>query len=454
MLLVEKKVFIISIFILGLFCWPEALVLAADFGLSSTKKTYEVGETFSVKVYVASPGQSSNAASGVVNYSADRLQVTSLSKTGSVINMWVQEPAYFNSDGQVNFEGLVLNPGFSGSAGTVLTINFKARTVGSTKITFANGSILANDGEGTNILKKLGQLSLTIVPATIKKEVTPSPQAKPPVLNKIATSTLDTTPPEQLAIIEIEATSPKKARFSFSASDSLSGVDSYQFSIDDLVVGRLPYGANVYETPEETPGLHRLKIIVSDRAGNQTEETINFEISKESFFGFSLPFADNSGVLIVAMIASFVVFLFLIFFLLLLRSLRRLGASGKEPRPSPEASLAPAKIIFRGQAEATRAVVLLRNGQIVAETKPGADNIFEFTIDNLAPGLQHFSVVALEALGNPALTQDYPVMLSAGASIVVSGVDIKLPRFVQMSSPSTSVENFGKRDINYPEPNV
>lgn len=453
MFLVQKKIFIVNFLFLALFCWPGSLVWAADLGLSSAKTTYEVGETIAVRVYLASPGQASNAVSGVVSYGADRLQVTSLSKTGSIINMWVQEPLSFNSDGQVSFEGLVLNPGFTGNIGTVLTVNFKARAIGSTKISFANGSILANNGEGTNILKKLGQLSLTIVPATTKKEII-SPQAKPLVANKIATSTVDSTPPEQLAIVEIKSSGPKKARFSFSASDSLSGIDSYQFSIDDLVVGRLPESANIYETPEETSGPHRLKVIVSDKAGNQTEETINFEINHQGFLGFAgFPSVDNNLAIIILAI-SFVIFLVFVALIILLRSLYRFSSSSKGTNSVQDNFFTPAKIIFRGQAEATRAVVLLRNGQIVAETKPGADNLFEFAVDNLAPGLQHFAVVALEALGNPALTQDYPVMLSAGASIVVSGVNIKLPRLSQVVGTATSVENFFQKDINYRESNV
>ncbi len=462
MSLVKKKVFLIALFVtLGLLACPGASVWAADFGISSPKNTYEVGETIPIKIYVASPAEASNAVSGVVSFPNNRLQATSLAKTGSVVNMWVQEPAHFNADGQVNFEGVILNPGYKGSAGTILTINFKALTTGTAKLSFANGSILANDGEGTNILKKLGQISLTIVPASGLKVSPVSPNKT--VSNKplIATTTLqiDTTPPEQLAIVEIESTNSKRARFSFSASDYLSGVDYYEFSVDDLITGRLPYGSNVYETTDQTSGSHRLKISVFDKAGNETSQTINFEIKRETFFGLGSIFSGNGSVIVLVVVGGLILLLILIILLVLLKSLRRLfvlereltqaktGASSPVVAESPaikpyqEALPSTAKILFRGRSEATQAVVLLRNGQIVAETKPGADNIFEFTLDNLPAGFQHFALVALEAIGNPTLTQDYPVMLSAGASIVVSGVEIKLP-------------SIPKKDFNYSEPNV
>ncbi len=436
----EKKIFIITLFILGLLAWPSALARGADFGLASTKDTYEVGETVPIKILVASPNQAVNAVSGVVSFASNKLQAMALIKTGSVVNMWVQEPSYYNADGQVNFEGIILNPGYAGGGGTVLTVNFKAKASGQTNISFANGSILANDGVGRNILRKLGQISLTIIPASTKIVVPASAKltAKPSIT--ATTSNLDITPPEQLAIIEIESPNPKQARFSFSAEDRESGIDYYQFSVDDLVVGRLPFNSDNFETPDRIVGAHQLKITVVDKAGNRTEETVNFIINNRSgLFGLNFFTADNGGLIIIFLVIGLIILLVLIILLLLLRNWRRPVL----PQLDQAEPLVTAKIIFRGQAEATEAVVLLRNGQIVAETKPGADNMFEFALANLPAGLQHFALVAVETLGNPTLTQNYPVMLSAGASIVISGVDIR-----------RTVENFIKKDINYPERNV
>lgn len=74
----------------------------------------------------------------------------------------MQEPSFSNSNGTVNFEGIVLNPGFTGEAGKILTINFKAKAVGEAALTFFSASVLANDGEGTNILTTLGQANFNL----------------------------------------------------------------------------------------------------------------------------------------------------------------------------------------------------------------------------------------------------------------------------------------------------
>ncbi|MDP2864262.1 MAG: hypothetical protein Q8N73_01215 [bacterium] len=129
---------------------------AATLYLYPSSGSYSVGQNFSVMVYVSSSDQAMNAASGAISFSQDKLQVVSLSKSGSIFSLWVQEPSFSNLSGTINFEGIVLNPGFTGSAGKIITLNFKARATGNASLTFSSGSILANDGKGTNILTSMG----------------------------------------------------------------------------------------------------------------------------------------------------------------------------------------------------------------------------------------------------------------------------------------------------------
>jgi len=100
---------------------------AATLYFSPSSGAYTVGGTLSVNVYVSSADQAMNAASGVISFSQDKLEVASLSKSGSIITLWVQEPTFLNSAGTVNFEGIVLNPGFTGVAGKIITTNFRVR---------------------------------------------------------------------------------------------------------------------------------------------------------------------------------------------------------------------------------------------------------------------------------------------------------------------------------------
>lgn len=162
----------IKFFLLILVLFP-AIALSADLKVSVSKSEVVVGELISTRILVSTPDQAANALSGVLSFNPSKLQVVSLSKSGSVVNLWVTEPDFSNAKGQVSFEGAILNPGFTGGAGTVLTVNFKAKETGSANISFANGSVLANDGQGTSILKKLGQALILIK--------TPAPTSEPAV---------------------------------------------------------------------------------------------------------------------------------------------------------------------------------------------------------------------------------------------------------------------------------
>lgn len=159
-----KKLLVVLIFLSTLFL--SSSVLAADLKVNVNKSNATVGELISARIVVSSADQATNAVSGIISFDPSKLQVTSLSKSGSVVNLWVTEPDFSNAKGQVSFEGAILNPGFIGSSGTVVTINFKAKAPGSTTVSFATGSVLANDGSGTSILNKLGQALVSIKAAT------------------------------------------------------------------------------------------------------------------------------------------------------------------------------------------------------------------------------------------------------------------------------------------------
>ena len=145
---------------------------AATLYFSPASGSYEVGQSFSVNVYVSSSDQAMNAASGALSFSRENLEVVSLSKSSSIISLWVQEPSFSNSTGTINFEGIVLNPGFTGQSGKVATITFKAKAVGSASLVFSSGAVLANDGKGTNILASLGSGSYTVTGKTAVPEKT------------------------------------------------------------------------------------------------------------------------------------------------------------------------------------------------------------------------------------------------------------------------------------------
>jgi len=158
-----KATLVIAFGVLGLTI-PQSS-FAQSISITPSAVNQPVGKSFSLKLIVSSPNQAVNAFSGTVSFPKDKLQVVSLSKTDSIVNVWVTEPSFSNDLGTVSFEGIALNPGFTGSLGKILTINLKSIARGDATVTVSDASVLANDGSGTNVLKEI-QPSLVLVGAT------------------------------------------------------------------------------------------------------------------------------------------------------------------------------------------------------------------------------------------------------------------------------------------------
>ncbi len=173
------------------FLCSAVTVHAASMSFSPASGNYAVGKTFSVGVYVSSADQSINAISGALSFPADILEITSISKSGSVINLWVQDPSFFA--GGANFEGIALNPGFTGSSGKIITVNFKVKGTGTANVTFSSASVLANDGRGTNVLSGVGSARYTVAATQTEPDApestTPAETPGVPSAQKIYSST-------------------------------------------------------------------------------------------------------------------------------------------------------------------------------------------------------------------------------------------------------------------------
>ncbi|MFH1170797.1 MAG: cohesin domain-containing protein [Candidatus Vogelbacteria bacterium] len=159
---------IISVVTAAFFLGLAAPVLGATLSLTPATGAYTVGAPFTATVVVTSSDKVANALSGVVTFPTNRLEVVSLNKNNSVITYWVNEPNYSNATGQIKFEGVVPNPGFSGVGKRVLAITFRPKIVGPVTLTFSEGSVLANDGQGTNILSGLANANYGIVPVKLE----------------------------------------------------------------------------------------------------------------------------------------------------------------------------------------------------------------------------------------------------------------------------------------------
>jgi len=145
----------------GAFVLLAEVTLAASLSLSPGTGVYTSGTTFSVNVRVNTQGGAINAAEGTLKFNPNELSVLSVNRSNSIFNLWVEEPAFSNSAGSISFSG-GSPAGYTGSGGTVMSVTFRAAGAGSPRVSFTNGSVLANDGRGTNVLTAMNGGSFTV----------------------------------------------------------------------------------------------------------------------------------------------------------------------------------------------------------------------------------------------------------------------------------------------------
>lgn len=266
---IKKNITKLLALTLVVFTMSADVVFAANLNLSPASGTYNKNANFSVGVYVSSPDQAMNAVSATVKFPSS-LQVVSVSKNGSIVDFWAQEPSFSNTAGEVKLEGVVLTPGYKGPSGKVLTITFKGKSSGLANVSMTNTSVLANDGIGTNILKNVSGATFTI------KEV----EVKEPEVIKIE----DLTPVDE-GIIKEEVCEPD----SIITSSTHPGVvwrreNSAAFSWDinkDTLASKIAFDKN----PDTEPTTINSPAIVEKR----------FENLEDGIWYFHLALQDNSG---------------------------------------------------------------------------------------------------------------------------------------------------------------
>ncbi len=120
------------------------------------------GNIVRVQVSVDTQGKVINNAESVVQFPTDLLEVVSLDSASSIFSLWVENPSFSNTTGQVTFNGGVPNPGFQGSSGNIVSIVFRAKKTGTASILFLSSAVRENDGLGTNILTETSPATITI----------------------------------------------------------------------------------------------------------------------------------------------------------------------------------------------------------------------------------------------------------------------------------------------------
>jgi len=187
--------YVVRIFFLPvLFLLSANSAEAASLKVSPDTGVYTAGGTFMTSILVNTQGKPINAADGQLTFNPKELSVVSASRGSSIFSLWTQEPSFSNATGIISFGGGSPS-GYTGGAGTIFTVTFKALAAGTPKVTFKGGSILAADGLGTNVLTTMTGGTYTISALT----ATPEPEyIAPPNTPKAPVVTSDTHPDQTL----------------------------------------------------------------------------------------------------------------------------------------------------------------------------------------------------------------------------------------------------------------
>lgn len=387
----------IMVMVLGLLpfgAWASTLSLSPATGV------YTTGSTFTVRIVLNTKGATINAADGTLSFSPNELSVVSLSKASSIFSLWTAEPSFSNSAGTISFSGGVPS-GYSGSAGTVMSVTFRTLTAGTPRVTMSGGSVLAADGRGTNVLTAMASGAYTVSAVTSTPEpeaiVEYVPPANTPAAPKVTSATHgDPAAWSRSTTAELAWTLP-------------AGVTAVRTLLDESPVS-VP--SKVYDDPIDSltltdldEGVSYFHIQFQNADGWGKVAHYRLAVDSSAPTGLSVTLAPGAN---------------------LANPTQQLLATTTDTAGAP---LAKYKVQVNGGAPV----------EIVDTEGKGS-----LTVNNLAPGPQSLTIEAIDAAGNSAVTtlsftiEAFPAPIFTEAPLSMSpGV---IPVFVGTTRPRATVE--------------
>ncbi len=255
-----NNIYSVLFIFLCFFCIPFC-INAATLSLSPSTNTVSPGNILNVSVLVNTQGKVINNSDAIIQFPTDLLQVVSVDTSSSIFSLWVENPAFSNSLGQITFNGGAPNPGYSGSTGKIISITFLAKKAGTASLIFGDSSIRENDGLGTDVLTGTNPTTITIG-STVQAPVT-TPVQTPVSSNQVVAAPVVTSSshPQQKSwynnsTVQVAWTLPSDATsvktFLGSHSDSDTSV-VYKPIITSKTIDKLEDGVWYFHVNYQTP---------------------------------------------------------------------------------------------------------------------------------------------------------------------------------------------------------
>lgn len=276
-----KKIFFKSILLGVVYFFSFSVVNAAIIKTSPATGSYTVGKTFPVTFYVRTPDKAINAVSDSFTFSADTLEITGFSRANSIFTLWVQDPRYDNSSGTGSFEGMVFNPGYIGSSGNLVTFNFRVKKEGFAFVNPQAGSILANDGLGTNIYTGAEKSSFSLV-ATDNKILPPTDVTVPVSSDKKNTDLPEVTTPAIFEVKELPRTIDYDPVIKFSIILKNKKIENKKYEL------RIDQGDSFIWEDTENTGVYSLTRTLSPGKHILFVKTVDNDLNLSTYVDFTI----------------------------------------------------------------------------------------------------------------------------------------------------------------------
>ncbi|MDD5551683.1 MAG: cohesin domain-containing protein [Candidatus Pacebacteria bacterium] len=198
----NKKIFLIIITIATCILFFDVKTIlaqpkAATLYIDPATGVYKEEQVFKVKIKVNTGGYRINSARGIINFPKEKLEILDIERGNSIFSLWDSSTHFSNYEGNISFGGGLPAPGFSGNSGEILEISFRAKSTGKVNLDFQEGSVLANDAKGTDILRDLEGAEYNL-----NKEKVPIPTKKKTEIKRVQAPQI-TTYPEKLSSTEV-----------------------------------------------------------------------------------------------------------------------------------------------------------------------------------------------------------------------------------------------------------
>ena len=147
---------------MGIFFFQKT-VLAAELYLSPENDLINQGQTVVVELRLDSRKEIINAVQGRMTYDPQILEFVEVSKAGTFLSLWPEEPKADTAAGVITFAGGAPNGSYVIN-GRVLAVVFKGKNLGSSKVSIDNGTsgVYLNDGLGTKAELNVKSATITV----------------------------------------------------------------------------------------------------------------------------------------------------------------------------------------------------------------------------------------------------------------------------------------------------